>query len=61
MVRTLDAREREVLRLVYREGKLLSEVGAMLGMSGERVRQIQASALRRVSERMARSPQLCEV
>ena len=50
---TLSAREREVLALRYGlddyEPKTLEEIGRRLGLTRERVRQIEVEALRRLA------------
>jgi RNA polymerase primary sigma factor len=54
-VETLPDREREVVKLRYgmdgdRDPKSLEEIGRTLGLTRERVRQIEAQALRRLAE-----------
>jgi RNA polymerase primary sigma factor len=55
-VETLPEREREVVKLRYgmngdRDPQSLEEIGRMLGITRERVRQIEAQALARLGER----------
>ncbi|HZO34500.1 MAG TPA: sigma-70 family RNA polymerase sigma factor [Gaiellaceae bacterium] len=55
-VADLPDREREILRLRYGLGsggdpKSLEEIGRLLGITRERVRQLEAEALRRLAER----------
>jgi RNA polymerase primary sigma factor len=55
-VDTLPEREREVVKLRYgmngdRDPKSLEEIGQALGITRERVRQIEATALSRLAER----------
>jgi RNA polymerase primary sigma factor len=55
-VDTLPEREREVVKLRYgmdgdRDPKSLEEIGRILGLTRERVRQIEAQALERLAER----------
>jgi RNA polymerase primary sigma factor len=55
-VDTLPDREREVVKLRYGmngdpDPKSLEEIGRMLGLTRERVRQIESQALRRLAER----------
>jgi RNA polymerase primary sigma factor len=55
-VETLPEREREVVKLRYGmdgdpDPKSLEEIGRQLGLTRERVRQIEAQALRRLAER----------
>jgi len=45
---TLTDRERDVLRMRFREGKTLVNVGIALGVGKERIRQIEAKALRKL-------------
>jgi RNA polymerase primary sigma factor len=54
-VETLPDREREVVKLRYgldgdRDPKSLEEIGRVLGLTRERVRQIESSALRHLAE-----------
>jgi RNA polymerase primary sigma factor len=54
-VETLPDREREVVKLRYGmdgdpDPKSLDEIGRTLGLTRERVRQIEAQALRRLAE-----------
>ena len=46
----MDKRERGILRLRYMEDETLEEIGAIYKISRERVRQIEARALRKVRE-----------
>lgn len=48
LLRRVTPREREVLRLRYLDGLTLSEVADRLGISNERVRQIEKIAIRRI-------------
>ncbi len=48
MYETLTPRESTVLRTRYSKCKTLKEVGIELGVSGERVREIEAKALRKM-------------
>ena len=55
-VAELPAREQEILRLRYgldgdQDPKSLEEIGRILGITRERVRQLEAEALRRLAER----------
>jgi RNA polymerase sigma factor (sigma-70 family) len=52
LVSSLDARERQVLRLRFEKGLAYTEVGAKLKISRERVRQIEQKALARLRELM---------
>jgi RNA polymerase primary sigma factor len=59
----LEARERTVIRAHYGLGepaRTLSEIGDALGLSAERARQIEVSALRTMREGLARSAQVPE-
>jgi len=47
-IKTLGLREQEVLMLRYYEDKTLEEVGEILGITRERVRQIEAIAFRQL-------------
>jgi DNA-directed RNA polymerase sigma subunit (sigma70/sigma32) len=52
----LDERERSVVRAHYglgMEAQTLSEIGAGLGLTAERTRQIEAAALSRLRARLA--------
>ncbi|MGH9177131.1 MAG: sigma-70 family RNA polymerase sigma factor, partial [Acidimicrobiales bacterium] len=55
LLRSLDAREREILCLRYgldgHGARSRAAVGALLGVSGERVRQVEARALSRLRSR----------
>lgn len=50
LLRKLDAREREVIRLRVFEDWTLEEVGAHFGLTKERVRQLQVRAMKRLRE-----------
>lgn len=57
----LDARERQILRLRYglngeAEGKTLSEIGSILGITRERVRQLEARAIDKLRRGFAMVP-----
>ena len=54
MMSTLGERERLVLQLRFFEDMTLFEVGRRLGITKERARQIQATALERIGGRIAR-------
>ena len=59
----LEERERIVIRAHYGLGepaRTLSEIGDALGLSAERARQIEVSALRTMREGLARSAQIPE-
>lgn len=47
----LSARQARVVHLRFAAGRTLRETGATLGVSAERVRTIEAQALRRLSDR----------
>lgn len=53
-LRVLDKREREIVRMRVIEGKTLEEVGEILGVCKERVRQIQEIAMKKL-RRLERS------
>src|SRR5262249_60491183 len=55
----LDERARSVLRAHYGLGQpptTLNEIGAGLGVTAERARQIEADALRQLRDRLGRTP-----
>lgn len=58
LLETLDAREATVLRMRFglggQEASTLDEIGHSLGLTRERVRQLQAQALRKLNERLQR-------
>lgn len=45
---TLTERERDILHLYFREGKTFTEIGKIYDITRERIRQIQAKALRKL-------------
>jgi DNA-binding CsgD family transcriptional regulator len=45
---TIDPRQEKVIRLRFFEGKTLDETGVILGVSRERVRQIECKSLRKL-------------
>jgi len=52
-VRALPETERRVVTMYYREGLLLREIGALLGVTESRVSQIHSRALLRLQEMLA--------
>jgi RNA polymerase sigma factor (sigma-70 family) len=48
----LDLRETKILRMRYREGKTLQEIGRHFNITRERVRQIEKSAKQKVFDRL---------
>ena len=54
----LTKREKEILRLRYKEGKTLAEIGQVYGVTRERIRQIEAKALHKI--RMSNPEHTCD-
>ncbi len=50
VISRLDAREQEIIRRRYLEGQTLSEIGSVLGVIQERVRQIEVKCLQKLSK-----------
>lgn len=48
----LDPRSQEVIRLRFREGLTLQECGERIGITRERIRQLEARALRKIGDRV---------
>ena len=47
---TLTDRERDITHLYFRDGKTFEEIGNIYGITRERIRQIQAKALRKLRQ-----------
>jgi RNA polymerase sigma factor (sigma-70 family) len=60
MLRTLDTRERLLIRLRFglgdSQGHTLSEIGTRLGLTRERVRQIEKAAMLKMALAAGRKP-----
>ena len=54
----LTKREKEVIHLRYAEGKTLSEIGDIYGVTRERIRQVEQKALRKIEK--ANPEESCE-
>src|SRR5665213_686746 len=52
-IKKLPARERKILELTL-DGKLLEEIGAVVGISSERVRQVRDAALELLKHRLSK-------
>lgn len=50
----LSPRERKVLKMRFGEGKTLAEIAEQLCVTRERVRQIEAKALRKLKQEVCR-------
>lgn len=58
LLRRLDSRKREVIRLLYWEGLTLEEAGDRIGITRERVRQLERAALWKMGMPFDRKPKL---